>query len=204
MSWDCWKVLWCEISDKYSGPEALENSADAWCDQATAFKSAALLYYVCQLLALALLSKYCCSCFSIIMDRDPGHKIWMAICSIGFTILSLVGFAGWWGLSQVSYSASCDSDDYGEDLVDGDRWELCAGMGATFGVIAFCFMMLAGILAIANTMLQNDLHDIPLSNDEVMFCGIKIHFAVSMAILWTCIALAIAGISIRDWVNFED
>ena len=87
------------------------------------------------------------------MDRDPGHKIWMYICSIGFTVLSLVGFAGWWGITKVSYSASCDADDYGEDLVNGDRWDLCAGMGATFGLIAFCSMMIAGILAVVNTML---------------------------------------------------
>ena len=150
---DCFRVYYCEVKDEYSGIESIENTADAWCDQATTFKSAALLYYVCNLLALALLSKYCVSCISIIFDRDPGHKIWMYICSISFTLLSLVGFACMWGLTKVSYSASCDEDDYADNIADGDRWELCAGSGATFGIVAFCIMMIAGILAVANTMM---------------------------------------------------
>ena len=202
-SWDCNRVIWCEISDEYDGLKAYENAADASCDQAKAFWNGALMYFVCNLVAFIFLCKYMIGQMSIMKDRDPGHKLTSLSQAILFTVLSLVGFAGWWGFSKASYSANCDDDDFGEDLLDGDRWEMCAGPGATISIVAIAIMLIAGILAIANTLLQNDLRTISLSGAEV--CGVrtKVHFSMIVGFLYACVALGITGIVIRKWVNFE-
>lgn len=197
MSWDCYKVLWCEISDEFSGATALENSADAWCDQATAFKKAAMIYYCCNLVALVLLAKFLVSLTAIMNEKDPGHKRWMYGCAGGFAVLALAGFGAWWGLTEVAYDADCDDDDYGSDLVDGDRWKMCAGMGATISIIAAGMMAIAGILGIVYTMKLEESAECNLSEDEVPCCGMKIHTMLFANLLWVCIILAMAGIVVR-------
>lgn len=195
-SWNCWKVLWCELESEYDGSELMENSAEAWCGQATAFANAGMMYYICNLLALAFLSKYMVSCLAILMDKDPGHKIWMIVCSALFILFSLLGFAGWWGLSKVSYDASCDDDDYVEDLIEGDRWEMCAGVGATVSILAFCFTALAGILAIVNCLMQDDFGTVGISGDEVLCMGHKKHLIVVLLLLFISVVFGIISLVI--------
>lgn len=90
---------------------------------------------------------------AICLDRDCGNKWLMIGKAITWTILSVIGFGTWWGLSGASYSADCEYDDVGEDVADGDKWELCAGTGATIGVVAFCFMFVSGVFGIINGFL---------------------------------------------------
>ena len=87
-SWDCERVIWCEVSDEYDGLEVYEKASDAYCDQATAFWKGALMYYICNLIAFVFLCKYMLCQMSILIDRDPGHKMYSLTCAIGFTVLS--------------------------------------------------------------------------------------------------------------------
>ena len=93
------------------------------------------------------------SCINIFLDRDPGHRLWMGLCASMYVLLSIGGFAGWWGLSGASYDANCDDDDYAADVADGNRWDLCAGEGATLSIVALCAMVVAGILSLINSMV---------------------------------------------------
>ena len=203
-SWDCWKVLWCEVSDEYSGVSANEKIADAWCDQSTAFKNAAMIYYCCNLVALVFLAKFIISLVCIFNEKDPGHKRWMYVCASMFTVLSAGGFAAWFALTGVWYENDCDDTDYSEDAIDGDKWKLCAGMGSTFAILACGFMVIAGILGIVHTMKLDEMAEVSMSEEEVPCCGMKMHTMFFFILLWACIICAMATIIVREWVNFEN
>lgn len=144
------------------------------------------------------------SCINILIDCDPGHRMWMGFCVSMYTLLSVGGFAGWWSLSGVSYDADCDDDDYADDLADGNRWDMCAGHGATMSIVAVCAMAIAGILSLINSMLQVNMNAVKLSTGRVHCFGIKVHFVFCLVLLMCCIGLSIFSILIRKWVNFED
>lgn len=117
------------------------------------FWRGALFYLVCNLISFIPLSKYIVSCISILLERDPGKKFLAITYAVLFPILSLIGFAGWWGSSpNVKYDGDCELKDMNESLADGDRWELCAGTGATLSIFAFTFMLIAGVVAIVNAI----------------------------------------------------
>ena len=93
-------------------------------------------------------------------DRDGGHKyINIAKCAMA-TILSLVGFTCWWGISGAEYDGEdrgeCEAQDFLDHVEDGVRWHVCAGPGATIGIIAFIAFQLAGIFGIVNSLMQGD------------------------------------------------
>ena len=121
-----------------------------------------------------------------------------------YVLLSIGGFAGWWGLSGASYDANCDDDDYAADVADGNRWDLCAGEGATLSIVALCAMVVAGILSLINSMVQKSVKQVSMSTGRVNCFGIRVHFIICLSILLSCIALSILGILLHKWVNFED
>ena len=90
---------------------------------------------------------------AILFDRDGGHKYVQAAKAALWTLLAIVGFASWWGISKTEFDGSCDADDFLDKVEDGDRWDVCAGSGATVGVIAFIFMILSGLFGIANAFM---------------------------------------------------
>lgn len=90
---------------------------------------------------------------AILFDRDGGNKMAMVAKAATWPLLSIVGFACWWGTTETSYGGDCDAEDYLDSTEDGDRWEVCAGGGATVGIVAFAFMVLAGILGIVNSFM---------------------------------------------------
>jgi len=135
----------------------------------------AFLYWLFEVLALCVMVKYMICQLAILMDRDAGNKIGMAIEAIVFTVLSTLGFACWWGITGTGYDADCEYEDAVEDLMDGDPAQFCAGSGATVGIIAFALMFLAGILGVANSFMQSDLVEIKYSQEVPMCCGPKVH-----------------------------
>ena len=69
-------------------------------------------------------------------------------------ILSMVAFSAWWySNSNVKYNGDCDNDGFTEDSNNGDRWEMCAGPGATICIVAFCSMLTAGVTGIMCTCM---------------------------------------------------
>jgi len=160
------------------------------------------LYWLFQLLALCVMSKYMLSQLCILLDRDAGCMKMMKGHAILFTLFTTVGFACWWGITGASYDADCEWEDYAEDLSDGDPFQVCAGSGATINIVAFAITFLAGVLAIANAFMQNDLIVIKYSDEVPMCCGPKIHFAVTTLVLLLCVALSIVAMTIH-WIHYE-
>jgi len=77
----------------------------------------------------------------------------MILYAFLFPIANLIGFAGWWASNtNVKYDGECDYEDFNEGLVDGDRWEVCAGPGATLVICAFIFTLIAGGIAIFHSI----------------------------------------------------
>lgn len=136
------------------------------------------------------------------MDRDAGHRCLMGAKAAGFTALSAVGFACWWGISEASYDADCEWEDTSEATMDGDAFEVCAGDGATINIVAFCVVMLAGIVGVVNTFMQSDLVEIKYSQDVPMCCGPKVHFGITFLAVILCIVLSVVAFSIH-WIHFE-
>ena len=130
--------------------------------------------------------------------------MWMGFCVAMFSILSFTGFSFWWGLTGVSFDANCDTDDYVDDLGDGNRWEMCAGHGAIMSIVAVCSMAVAGIVSLINAMLQDDVTQVKLNTGRIHCWGIRIHFVFCFLMLLSCIALSVIGILWRKWVNWED
>jgi len=158
-------------------------------------------YYVCNVLALLIMFKYMICQLAIIMDHDAGHKMAIAAKGILFTLLSVVGFACWWGITGASFSASCEDDDVADDLSDGDAFEVCAGSGAIVSIVAFAFTFLAGALAIANAFMQKDTIERKYSDDVPMCCGPKIHMGIALFAAITCFVLGFVGFFVH-WVRF--
>ena len=206
---DCIKRLWCTIEDDIvtdasaSTTLVYEKAAESNCAVSKGLMNGIFMYLICNLVGMIFLIKYMVSCISIMMNRDPGHRLWMFICSLGFGILSFVGFGGWWGLSGVSYSANCDDREYADDIAAGDKYEMCAGTGATISIISVMFMILAGITGCVNAWLQKDLITVPLSDDKIYCLVPKIHYALCLVLLFGSVAFGISAMVIKKWVNTE-
>ena len=97
--------------------------------------------------------KYMICQMAILMDRDGGGKI-MTLCKGAMIIvLSTLAFGFWWGFTGASYDADCEWEDTSSDLLDGDKPEMCAGVGATMSIVAFAMSLMAGGLACANAFM---------------------------------------------------
>ena len=148
-SWYCNYVFYCEAVDEYSGIKSLENFAQSWCDMATQFWKGAIIYYICYLVSFIFLTQYIICCLSIILDRDPGKKTAMMGYAWSFMILSTGAFCCWWYYNgNVKYDGDWETEGYTKDSQNGDRWEMCAGPGATLNIVAFVSMLTAGIMGI--------------------------------------------------------
>lgn len=115
-SWSCIQWQYCEFSDEYDN-----DVYDGLCDWGTDMAKAGLAYYVCHILALCFMVLYIIGQVAVLIDRDGGHKIEKAVRCIWFALLSLIGFACWWGLTGASYDADCQYEDWRDDLLDGDK-----------------------------------------------------------------------------------
>jgi len=132
-------------------------------------------YFVCSILALCFMVLYIIGQVAVIIDRDGGIKIEKAIRCICFTLFGIIGFACWWGLTGASYDADCKFEDWREDLLDGDKPEMCAGSGATMSIIAFLATLTAGIFGVIEAFVQTEVAEIKYSQEATLCCKPKIH-----------------------------
>ena len=194
----CNAQFWCAFEDEFDDINAYESL----CDTAKNSVRASIAYYVTICLANVTMVGYMVSQISIILERDPGHRFTMFGKAIMFPILDTIAFALWWGIGGARYDNDCEWEDVSENINDGDTFEQCAGPGATFSIIAFCFTFAAGAFAIANSFFQRNNIEIGYSNQSPMCCGPKIHFGIMLFFL-----LAVMGVSIGlwfiHWVHFE-
>ena len=147
--------------------------------------------------------KYMVCQLAILFDRDGGHKYVQAGKVAMWTLLSIVGFASWWGVSKTKFDGDCDADDFTDSVQDGDRWDVCAGNGATVGIIAFIFMLLSGLFGIANAFMQGDGTKLEYSDDVPFICGPRIHYIICAVLLTICVAFSFVGIFLPRWIYFE-
>lgn len=197
-SWSCMQWYYCEFYDEFD-----HDIDDGLCKLGKDMAKAALIWYICYMLAICFMVKYMICQLAIMMERDGATKMMMIGKPVMFTVLAAAGFGSWWGISGASYSADCEYDDVGDDLNDGDKPDMCAGTGATIMIIAFAFTCVAGILGVAGALMQSDEVKIPYSQEAPMCCGPKIHLGIIKLLFFAAVALSLVAICVRNWVHFE-
>ena len=91
-----------------------------------------------------------------------------------------------------------------EKLGSGDRWEWCAGQGTYINIFAVALNIIAGALAVLNTLMQNDFQSFAIAQNVTVGClRLKTHFILIYIFTIFIIFLALSNPLIRDWVNFN-
>jgi hypothetical protein len=117
-----------------------DSAYDGLCEMVEDLRAAGAVYLAFSIITLACLLLWAIKALFLLLERAFLPRFITLSLPVATTLLYLIGFASWAGVSQVKYGGSCD------DASDRHREDLCSGPGAALALFVILYLACSTVL----------------------------------------------------------